>query len=272
MIQRQRIAVAVTLFETSHQTKEIRVVQQPMMGERRRLRRSGGAGGELNIDRVIRQQHSGQFSQPRMLGRTAHRRNFGKTIITQLISIREMSHDRQMRQAGSAQPARRAIRQFRREFPQDPDVVGGPEAIRGDQRPALDFVQRIFQFRRAIGRIDVHQDQPGLGGRILREHPFDAVGRPETDAVAGFQAQHDQTGGDTIDLVPQRGEGQTAPLVAHHDGLLVRPTLGGFVQGTAQRVIEQWGVRRAMEVATGRRGHGVPPEVSFRASCRRFPV
>ena len=74
VIQRQRIAEPVALFNARHHAEKLAIVQQAVMGQRGRFRRSGGAGGELNIDRVIRLQQAGQFSQPGELRRTAERR------------------------------------------------------------------------------------------------------------------------------------------------------------------------------------------------------
>ena len=225
------------------------------MGQCRGLRRTGGAGGELDIDRVIRLQQPGQFIQPRPFRRSTKRQNVAEPEISGLIGVSEMNGDRQMRQPRSPQRTRRAMLQFRREFSQNANVIGCFEPVRRDQCPALDLVQRVFQFPGAVARIDVHQDQPRLGGGVLRQHPLDPVGRPEPDPVARFQAQGDQAGGETIGLATESGEGQAGALIADHDGLLVRPTFGGLIQGAAKRVIEERNRRRAMEVALDRCGH-----------------
>ena len=85
----------------------------------------------------------------------------------------------------------------------------------------------------------------------LRQHPFDPVGRPETDAITRLQAQSDETSGEAIHLLLQRREGLADALVADNDGLLVRPAFGGFVQSAAQSIVNQRNRRRAMEVAVG---------------------
>jgi hypothetical protein len=81
--------------------------------------------------------------------------------------------------------------QFRCQFSQYADIVSRFELIRRDQRPALNLVQRVFQLRRAIAGIEVHQDQARLGGGVLRQNPFDPIGRPEADPIARLQAQSD---------------------------------------------------------------------------------
>ena len=44
------------------------------------------------------------------------------------------------------------------------------------KRLAADLDERIVEFGESIGRIDVDQDQSGLGGGELRDHPFGIVG------------------------------------------------------------------------------------------------
>ena len=133
--------------------------------------------------------------------RSTKRQNVAEPEKSGLIGVSEMNRDRQMRQPRSPQRTLRAMLQFRREFSQMPNIICRFEPVRRDQCPALDLVQRVFQFRCTVARIDVHQDQARLGGGVLRQHPFDPVGRPETDPFARFQAQSDQTGGETIDLM-----------------------------------------------------------------------
>ena len=61
MVQRQRCTHAVAFDRPCHYSKEVPVVQQPVMRQCRCLRRSGGAGGELDIDWVIGLDKQGQF-------------------------------------------------------------------------------------------------------------------------------------------------------------------------------------------------------------------
>ena len=69
------------------------------------------------------------------------------------------------------------------------EIVAGLEPRRGDQRDAADLVQRVFELGEAIGRVDVDQDQPGLGGRELGDDPFGVVRRPDADALAAASAR-----------------------------------------------------------------------------------
>jgi hypothetical protein len=93
-----------------------------------------------------------------MLGPTAKVLDGGEVVNPGLVGIGEMNHRRQMRQPRGPQRAWRTVGQLRRQRPDDLDVIGGFEPIRGDQRTTLDLVQRVFQFRRAIAGVDVDQD------------------------------------------------------------------------------------------------------------------
>jgi hypothetical protein len=98
--------------------------------------------------------------------------------------------------------------------------------VGANQCTAFDLVQCVFQFRHAVARVQIDQDQAGLGGRILAEHPLDPVRRPQTNPVAGDQAKRNQTSGEPVDLLPQCRAGGTAfepqlwPVAAPAEGLL----------------------------------------------------
>jgi hypothetical protein len=101
------------------------------------------------------------------------------------------------------QIAGRRGREFRRQLAQHADIVAGLEARRGDERDAARFVERVFEFGQAIGRVDVDEDQAGLGGGELGDDPFGVVRRPDADPLAGLEAERDEAGGEGIDLALQ---------------------------------------------------------------------
>ena len=105
----------------------------------------------------------------------------------------DLDHGLQQRQAGVPRAARPSSRSMA-------EIVAGLEAGGGDQGAAADLVQRVFQLVGAVGRVDVDQDQAGLGGGELGHHPFGVVGRPDADPVAGLEAQRQQAGGEGVDL------------------------------------------------------------------------
>jgi len=201
-----------------------------------------------------------------MLGPTAKVLDGGEVVNPGLVGIGEMNHRHQMRQPRGPQRAWRTVGELRRQRPDDLDVIGGFESIRGDQRTTFDLVQRVFQFRRAIPGVDVDQDQSRLGGGILRQNPFDPVGRPQADPISRRQSQGDQPSRKTVNLPAQSREAEAHVLVADHNGFAVWPAFGSLIQRPAERVVEQLHRRCAMEVAAGRIGH-VAPAVSAEFSC-----
>ena len=52
-----------------------------------------------------------------------------------------------------------------------------------DQCLAVHLVERVDELGLAVGRVDIDQDQTGLGRGELCNNPFDIIGRPDTDPV-----------------------------------------------------------------------------------------
>ena len=122
-------------------------------------------------------------------GVTAAGENVGKAQAAGLACLAE-DHDRaQRRQARRFEFSGRRAGKLGRELAQHADIVRGLEALGEDQRLAADLVERVFELGDPIGRIDVDQNEPGLGGGELGEHPLAVVGRPDADAVAGIAAR-----------------------------------------------------------------------------------
>ena len=64
MIHRHRNAHRVLVGVVHHLTDEEPVVQDVMVRQRRTLRQAGGAGGELDVDRIVKLQRPRQFPEP----------------------------------------------------------------------------------------------------------------------------------------------------------------------------------------------------------------
>src|SRR6478735_5902346 len=69
------------------------------------------------------------------------------------------------------------------------DIVAGLEASGGYQRATSDGAQDVLQLTRAIGGIDVDQNQTGFRRRKLRDRPFRAVRGPNPDPIPGLQTE-----------------------------------------------------------------------------------
>ncbi len=94
------------------------------------------------------------------------------------------------------------------------EIVAGLEAGGGDQGPAADLVERVLELVGAVGRVDVDQDQAGLGGGELGDHPLRVVGRPDADPVAGLEAQRQQPARQAIRLALELAVGVARALCA----------------------------------------------------------
>ena len=92
---------------------------------------------------------------------------------------------RESGESGSAELARRGGRQLRADLGQERGIVRRLERRGDDQCRAARLLQRIFQFARAVGWIDVDEDRADLRGRELGDHttrrgsaPRSRSGRP----------------------------------------------------------------------------------------------
>ena len=99
---------------------------------------------------------------------------------------------------------------------------------------------------RAVGRVDRDQDQAGLGGGELGQHPFGIVGRPDADPIAGLEPERQQAGGTGLDAGMQLGIAQAHALLAHDQRRMV-PVAGddAFLE------------HRVTEFVNGPRVHGL---------------
>ena len=246
------------------------------MGQRGTLRQPGGAGGELDVDRLVELQNAGQFRQARPLRGAAHVVHAVERDRARRGIAADLDDDAQRRQLRRVQMAWTRVPQFRRQRVDHADIVAGLERCRGDQRAAADLVQRVFQLRQPVGRVDVHQDQPGLRGGELRDHPFGIVRRPDADALARLQPQRDQSGGERIDLLAELAPAPADALLARDQPRPVAPARNGPVEMTADRFADQGDAAGAMRVAWRGLGHRRAPMrschgdiVPFRAHMAR---
>ena len=229
------------------------------MRQRGALGEARGAAGELHVDRVARVQQPGD-ARHALVGRVAALDQIGKAHETAFIRTfsGHVNPDRvlQMRQRLRFERlAGLGVRPLGRQLAQHADVVAGLEARHGHQRLAIDLVQGVFDFGRAIGRVDVDQHQPRLGGGQLHQHPFGIVVRPDADAVARRQAQAQQGARQAVGLGLQLAVGVAALLVRHHQRLALGVTLDHGVEQGANGLLDQRRLGGTAGVA-GRGGGG----------------
>ncbi len=169
------------------------VVEDVVVGQGGTLGKPGGAAGELDVDRIVELQSAGKRREPVMLGRAGEAVNRVEPQRARHILGTDRDHQAQFGQPRRLQPAGRRRRQFGRQFAEHRQIVAGLEPRRGDQCRATRLVQRVVELGHAVGRVDVDEDQPGLGGGELGHHPFGVVRRPDADPLAGFEPERQQS-------------------------------------------------------------------------------
>ena len=220
-----------------------------MVRQGRALRVAGGAGGELDVDRVVELQALAQLGQRLGLVALGLAQQVGEVEHAGAAPGTQADHDLEGRQAVAAQQAGFAVGQLGRQVGEHRQIVAALEGRRQDQRAAAHLVEGVFELAAAVGRVDVDQHQPGLGGGELGERPFVVVLRPDADPVAGLEAQPAQATGQRVHLEAQLGVGQADVLVAHHQRLASGIAGAGVVEIAADGLADQGFVRCAMDVA-----------------------
>ena len=246
VIERHGNAQPVVGREPEPAGHEVAVVQDVVVAERGALGVPGGARGELDVDGVVELQLRADLGQPHPLGVAAglgdvveieHAR---RLLGSQAHDVLEMGQLARLHQVGG-----------------DLEVVRGLERRRQHQRLALDLVHRVFELGAAVGRVDVDQHQPRLGGGELGQGPFRAVGRPHADAVAGLQPERQQAGREIVDAAAELAPAPAHVLLAHHQRLAVAPGLDRAVEEGADGLAQELLVGNAVIVRNrGDLGHG----------------
>ena len=95
-------------------------------------------------------------------------------------------------------------------------VVRALELRGGDQRLAAGVAQRVGELGRAVGGVDVDEDDPELRRGELDVDPLGAVRRPDAEAVALAQAEAGERARRPVDVLPELAVGQPHALVGHH--------------------------------------------------------
>ena len=285
VVERHRYAQRLPLGQPDAAGDEARIVDDVPVGERGALGGSGGAGGELDVDRVVGVEARGERVQPPHLLRPAEPDHILEAEYPGAGVVAHRDDGFEMWQLRRPEPARLAMLKFGREFAQHVDIARRLEGFRRDDCPASDRIQRVFELERPVGGIDVDQDRAEAGGGELRQDPFEPVGRPDADAVALAEPERQEPGGKCVHLPVELLIGQRPALLRQHDrppravagnrlcerlrnGLVSerrRPFAGDMGQAVPRRA----GLREAGSRALGEGGHRAPP-LHGRRPCRRF--
>ena len=221
------------------------VVDDVVVGQRRALGRAGGAGGELDVDRIVGVEGARHRFEAQRLRRTPELPHVAEPEHSRPGVVAHRNHDPQVRQPGRREPPGLAVFELRRQSANHVEVSGGLESFGRDQRPASDRVQGVLQLARPVGRVDVDEHRAEPGGGELGQDPFEPVGRPDPDAVALLEPEREQSAGDGIDLPVEVVVAQGLAFSRQHHRV-ARAVAG---DGVAQRVRDRRESQRRAPVA-----------------------
>ena len=247
-----------------------------MVAERRPLGEARGAAGELDVDRVVELQLAAEYVQSVAFGSACEGRHVVEVVHAGGGLGAEANDGFEMGQFLRFQPAGPSTVELRRERAQHLDVAARLERFGGDQRPALDLVEGVFELGQAVGGIDVDQDEPGLRCGELGHRPFAVVGRPDADAMARLEPEREQACGECVDLLRERAVAPAHVLMPDHQRLVIGEAHGRLIQLRADGEAEQRPFARAAYVAHALRRHGpfspCPGAMPVRCRRRKVPV
>src|SRR5579864_8775110 len=107
-----------------------------------------------------------------------------------------------------------------------------------EERAHTRFTQDKGQLMGAIGRIHVHQDDPGQRTAELNYRPFGAASRPHTHAVAGMQSKVPQARRDTLRLVRVLRPSEPDVLVAADESDAFGKSIRSFEESLSYRFLD----------------------------------
>ena len=92
---------------------------------------------------------------------------------------------------------------------------------------------------RAVGGVDVDEDDTGAGGGVLHEDPLDAVAGPDAGAVTGGESEAGETAGDAGGFAIEFAPGEANVLVADDEGFAVGETGGGVGESLGDGLLDE---------------------------------
>ena len=262
VIKRHRDADAIFLRDLHHLAHEVAVVEDVVVGERRPLREPCGTAGELDVDGIVELKRIRDRIQPALILGCAGVHEIPEAHHSPLVVRPQMDHEFQRREPLGLQGAgphlrldgvRLGLVQLGHQLSQHPDVVAALEARRGNKRSASDLVERVFELGEAVRRVDVHEDQAGLGGRELGDRPLGVIGRPHADAIARLEAEGQEAGGAAVHSFAKFRIRPADRLVSDDQCFPFRISIGSPVEGLTDGRVQERRGRSTVYIAQGRR-------------------
>src|SRR5437667_882628 len=154
------------------------------MAQRRPLGKTGGPTGILNINWIVKLLLTLTLLQILVARRLAHGHDIIPAIHTQHLLCTKTNNGCQLWQLCRLQHSWFALSQFRSQGIEHLRIVGCLKLGSNDDSRAARLLEGIFKLMQAIRGIDIDQDSSNFTGSKLRNAPFSAVGRPDTDTLA----------------------------------------------------------------------------------------
>ena len=122
---------------------------------------------------------------------------------------------------------------------EDGAIVGARVALAEEEGADAGLLEDVAEFVRAVGGVDVDEDDAGAGGGVLHEDPLDAVAGPDAGAVAGGESEAGESAGDAGGFAIELTPGEADVLMADDEGFAVGETGGGVREGLGDGLFEK---------------------------------
>ena len=122
---------------------------------------------------------------------------------------------------------------------EDGAIVGAGVALAEEEGADAGLLEDVAELVRAVGGVDVDQDDAGAGGGVLHEDPLDAVAGPDAGAVAGRESEAGESAGDAGGFAIEFTPGEADVLMADDEGFAVRETGGGVREGLRDGLFQE---------------------------------
>ncbi|MNN48506.1 hypothetical protein D3C81_1629880 [compost metagenome] len=209
VIQRHRDHQAIELGQSQTLTNHVTVVEDVVVAERRPLWETRGAGGVLDVHRLVELQAALTCSIVSITDGAGQFRQLTPGQETHRWLLAQADHPAQLGQQPTAQLPRRLLGQFGQQAREHFMVIGGFERAGADQPLATGLLEHVLELTAAVGRVDVDQDRTDFRTGELGNRPLCTVGRPDAQPVTGLQPQGLQGAGMNVDRFGQLPPGVT---------------------------------------------------------------
>lgn len=105
-----------------------------------------------------------------------------------------------------------------------------PERLWRYHGPGLDFIQAVGELVKNVGRIDSGNNESGFWGTDEGYVPLDLIWTPNSNPVAGFEADGPESGSELAGSLLDFGKGETQILLQGYQALAIWPLFDSLVE------------------------------------------